>query len=77
MSIGRTVGEIVLFMAVIFGMRWGGNALLQKVISEVKNSKDNSWGKADNPFQAKPLDIKIEPLDMQKFNQGYLYKPNK
>lgn len=77
MAIGRTVLAVVLFMAVIFGMRWAGNALVQKVISDVKNPKDNWWGKGENPFQGKPLDIKIEPLDMEKFNQGYLYKPNK
>ncbi len=78
MSIGRTTLSLVLFVAVILGIRWGGNALLQKVITDVKNPKDNWWGKGDNPFQAKPvagLDFNVHPLDMQKFNEGYLYKP--
>jgi hypothetical protein len=78
MSIGRSVLGVALFVAVILGMRWGGNALLQHVMHEVQNPKKPWWGDGPNPVTASPLqgvDFKVQPIDMQKFNDGFLYKP--
>ena len=77
MSIGRTTLGVVLFLAVILGVRWGGNALLQKVIRDATSSKD-PWGAGTNPVAGKPItgfDFNRQPFDIQKFNDGFLYKP--
>jgi len=78
MSIGRSVLGVVLFVALIVGIRWGGNALLQRVLQEVQNPKKNWWGDGPNPVTTSPLqgmDFKVQPIDVQKFNQGFLYQP--
>jgi hypothetical protein len=78
MSIGRNVLGVVLFVAVILGMRWGGNALLEHVVKEAQNPSKSWWGSGPNPVTASPLqgaDFKVQPIDMQKFNQGFLYQP--
>jgi hypothetical protein len=78
MSIGRSVLGLVLFVAVILGLRWGGNALLQHVVKEVQNPSKPWWGDGPNPVTSSPLqgmDFKVQPIDIQKFNQGHLYQP--
>ena len=77
MSIGRATLGVVLFIAVMLGMRWGANALVQKVVRDAKNAKD-PWGNDTNPVASTPItgfDFKNQSFDIQKFNDGFLYKP--
>jgi hypothetical protein len=69
---------VALFLLVILAYRWGINAVVQKAIRESQNTKKARSG-GSNPFDGKPITgfgPKIEPLDMQRFQEGFLYKPS-
>jgi hypothetical protein len=78
MTLSRSVLGVALFLLVILAYRWGINAVVQKAIRESQNTK-NAWSGGSNPFDGKPITgfgPKIEPLDMQRFQEGFLYKPS-
>jgi hypothetical protein len=78
MTIVRSTLSLAVFAAVLFGFRWGVNAVIHQAINQSQDNK-NLWGDGKSPFAAKPvtgLDTGIHPFDMKGFQDGFLYRPN-
>jgi hypothetical protein len=78
MNITRSTLSVAVFLLVILAFRWGVNVVVQKAIDQSQDTK-NPWGAGLLPFSGKPITgfgLAIQPLDMQKFQNGFLYKPN-
>lgn len=78
MSISRSTLSVAVFLLVILAYRWGINVVVQKAIGQSQDTK-TPWSAGLFPFSGKPVTgfgPAIQPLDMQKFQEGFLYKPN-
>jgi hypothetical protein len=75
MTIVRSAVGVALFLAVMFGIRWGADALVRKAIRQSQDSKI-TWG-GSHDFAKPAIDWNDSKLQMpQDWQKTYLYPPS-
>jgi hypothetical protein len=75
MTIVRSAFGVALFLAVMFGIRWGADALVRKAIRQSQDSKITWGGANDLPkpaFDWQDPKFKLQP----NWQDGMLYHSN-
>ena len=77
MNISRSTLSVAVFLLVILDYSWGINVVVQKAIGQSQDTK-NPWSAGLLPSSGPITGFgpAIQPLDVQKFQDGFLYKPN-